>query len=103
MAAAGVAAPLERSLSKMMMKGGTEEVDLYADYKLKQREHEFLKIQVRSGAEGAGPPMVTGQRAIAPQSIGRGSLGFNCPARGTVGPGLWGGISLRRAGAPHAR
>lgn len=30
----------------MMMKGDADEVDLYADYKLKQREHEFLKIQI---------------------------------------------------------
>ena len=45
-AASASKAPLERSLSKMMMRGDADEVDLYADYKLKQREHEFLKIQV---------------------------------------------------------
>jgi len=44
------AQPLDRSLSKMMMRaeaGGDDETDMYAHYKLKQREHEFLKIQVR--------------------------------------------------------
>ena len=49
MAAADVSVPLERSLSKMMATKGDAEVDMYADYKLKQREHEFLKIQVRAG------------------------------------------------------
>ena len=49
-------APLERSLSKMMMKSDAEEVDLYADYKLKQREHEFLKIQVRRSGRGCPRP-----------------------------------------------
>lgn len=46
MAAADVSLPLERSLSKLMASKGEADVDLYADYKLKQREHEFLKIQV---------------------------------------------------------
>eukprot|EP01046_Picozoa_sp_COSAG06_P006739 COSAG06_NODE_321_length_17580_cov_10.920313_1_plen_96_part_10 len=58
MAAADVSVPLERSLSKMMATKGDAEVDMYADYKLKQREHEFLKIQVRAGTalhgQGAG-------------------------------------------------
>ena len=46
------AQPLDRSLSKMMMRaeaGGDDETDMYAQYKLKQREHEFLKIQVGAG------------------------------------------------------
>ena len=76
MAAAGVAAPLERSLSKMMMKGDAEEVDLYADYKLKQREHEFLKIQVRRWHRWRRPPTVAGQRAIAPQKHRARLVGF---------------------------
>ena len=46
-ATSALKAPLDRSLSKMMMRGDADEVDLYADYKLKQREHEFLKIQAR--------------------------------------------------------
>ena len=49
------AQPLDRSLSKMMMRaeaGGDDETDMYAQYKLKQREHEFLKIQVRRTSQG---------------------------------------------------
>ena len=88
-------APLERSLSKMMMKSDAEEVDLYADYKLKQREHEFLKIQVRRSGRGCPRP-----RRSAPlprKKHGRSRI-FDCRARGTVGAGLRGHIPLRRAG-----
>jgi hypothetical protein len=54
MATAVSAIPLERSLSKMEAKAeGTP--DLYADYKLKQREHEFLKNQVSDRAASATP------------------------------------------------
>ena len=49
-AALPAAQPLDRSLSKMMMRaeaGGDDETDMYAQYKLKQREHEFLKTTIR--------------------------------------------------------
>ena len=52
------AQPLDRSLSKMMMRaeaGGDDETDMYAQYKLKQREHEFLKIQVGAGTSQGLP------------------------------------------------
>ena len=57
-AALPAAQPLDRSLSKMMMRaeaGGDDETDMYAQYKLKQREHEFLKIQVRRRTSGGSP------------------------------------------------
>jgi len=55
------AQPLDRSLSKMMMRaeaGGDDETDMYAQYKLKQREHEFLKIQVRRRHIEGGSPCI---------------------------------------------
>ena len=63
MATAVSAIPLERSLSKMEAKAeGTP--DLYADYKLKQREHEFLKIQVGDRAASATPACASPPRAL---------------------------------------
>ena len=72
------AQPLDRSLSKMMMRaeagGDDAETDMYAQYKLKQREHEFLKIQVRRRHIARGAPLASRPLAIVARATDR------CPA-----------------------